>query len=504
LLAFIIIAFILSNAACDPKDSSIPITSPLEVTPVDLLTEVVVGADCIVLGTITDKQYETTSNMVYTIFTLSVEKMIKGDPDSKEVFIKLEGGKTDEYSVIIPGALYFSVQDIMLVCLKKTKENVYTVMPNGMLWGKGTGISSTDLAEVIGRVILIMKDKNIPIALSPEAIPPLPVRILPNGESIGLNKDNFIYVCNYSNGTIYIYNLATFKLISQVFVGKEARIVPSPSKPQLCAISRISHNLSFINMGTNSLEKQITLTETPGDVAYISGSDDICVTLPASKQIQILKAPLFNVEKTYTLEEFPDRLATSPDGNIVYITTGFKLNEPTEHLLALDLATGIKTAEIDLVKDWHYLAIPKQGNQIYVTNRASCTISKINTRSFQIENTFANITRRQFPDATIGEIVISPDNNYLFFNDDQADYIRAINLRTGAIDKEISVENGSWGMYISSSGHYLLSVAQGGIGIETGDKQPGSVTIIDMALWKVICRMWIDNGAFDVVGNKAF
>jgi hypothetical protein len=42
------------------------------------------------------------------------------------------------------------------------------------------------------------------------------------------------------------------------------------------------------------------------------------------------------------------------------------------------------------------------------------------------------------------------------------------------------------------------------MGIETGDKSPGSVTIIDVATWNVICRIWIDNGASEVVGNKAF
>jgi DNA-binding beta-propeller fold protein YncE len=506
LLALIIIIFVLSNAACQRQTSSpIPTIIPLEVTPVDLLTEVVVEADCIALGTITDKQYDTTSNIVYTIFTLSVEKMIRGNPDSKEMFIKLPGGETDEYSMIIPGALYFSVPETVLLCLKKMNADVYSVMPNGVLWGKSDVVSmQIDLSTVIGRVVLIMKDNNIPVALSPDAIPQLSTQILPDGTSIGFDKASFIYVCNYRKGTIYIYNLGSFKLISQIFVGKEAMIVPSPSNSQLCAMARSTNMLSLINMKTNALEKEITLSETPGDVTYISNSNDICVTLPASKQIQVLKAPLFNVEKTFTLEEFPDRIDASPDGRMVYITTGSNPWDATEHLLALDLTTGIKAAEIDLVKDWHELALPKKGHQIYVTNRSSCTISKINTSSFQIEDIFSNITKRQFPDATIGEIVLSPDNNYLFFNDDQADYIRAINLRTSAIDKELSVENGSWGIYISNSGHYLLTVAPGGIGIETGDKQPGSVTIIDTASWKVICRIWIDNGAIEVVGNKAF
>jgi DNA-binding beta-propeller fold protein YncE len=534
LISLIIAAFLLFNSACHPQDhnssssittvspnlaphqnlsqtsNSISITSPLEVTPVDLLTNVVIEADCIVSGTISDKRYEEfpfkkgEMGGIHTIFTLSVENMIKGDPESKEVYIKLPGGKTDEYSMIIPGVVYFSVPEIVLVCLKKSGENIYTIMPNGMLWEKSSTVrTSPDLLVVIGRLTQIMKDNYIPIALPPEAIPILPVQNLPDGTSIGFNKDAFIYVCNYGNGKVYIYNLGSFKLISQVSVGEEATIVPSPMNNKLCALSQDTHKLSLINMETNSLEKQITLIEAPKDIAFMRGSDDICVALPESKQIQILNSQLINTGKSFALEEFPEHMGSSSDGKMIYVTTSSKLGDKSKHLIALDSTTGRNISEIDLEEDWHDLTIPEQGDQIFVTNRSSCTISEVNIRSFKIEKTFNNITKRQFPDSAIGGVFVSPNTHYLYFSDINRNYLRAINLKTGIVEKEINMP-GSRMVYVSHSGRYLFSAHGGGMGIETGDKSPGSVTIIDIATWNVICRMWIDNGSNEVVGNKAF
>jgi len=182
-------------------------------SPPDPLTDIVVKADLIVLGTITDKKYEivtvglkskesnlagdnttqeakageldcnnintnniTPGKFTYTIFTLSIEEMIKGDPTTKQVFIKVIGGLAGSPGPEPPGP-YFSITDRILTLLNRLDDNVYTVPYGGIQWIESPSIgakSVVKLQDAIGHVIQIMKANNIPISLKITYLPPVP------------------------------------------------------------------------------------------------------------------------------------------------------------------------------------------------------------------------------------------------------------------------------------------------------------------------------------------
>ena len=164
----------------------------------DTIKDTIANADLIVLGTITDKKYDvvtvgsgnTTGKYAYTIFTLSIEKVIKGEPSTKQVFIKVAGGYIGEIYQV-PIGKYFRISDHVLVSLIKKDADVYSlfeVLPKGgqipidsnggVLWIDGSVISSsTPLQEMMGRVAKIMLANNIPISLDePVPIPADPVK----------------------------------------------------------------------------------------------------------------------------------------------------------------------------------------------------------------------------------------------------------------------------------------------------------------------------------------
>jgi hypothetical protein len=152
----------------------------------DPLTETVIKADLIVLGTITDNRTEvvtivsgnTTGKFAYTFFTLSVEKVIKGNPDTKEVLIKVEGGPIGGGVYQGPTGAYFSISDRVLAMLHLEEGNIYTIPYSGVVWSESPTIgakSIVGLPESIGRIIQIMGENNIPIALPHSEWPPLPV-----------------------------------------------------------------------------------------------------------------------------------------------------------------------------------------------------------------------------------------------------------------------------------------------------------------------------------------
>lgn len=308
-----------------------------------------------------------------------------------------------------------------------------------------------------------------------------------------------IHISNY-NGTIYKYDWGTLKLSSQAFVGPGiVRVASDDEGRHLYAISPDKHTLAAINAQTYAIEKNVILDEKPGDIAYLYGSAKLYIALPALKAITILSVPSFKLAGTIKLNSFPDRLVSSPDGSRLYVVVGAEEDSPPESLIAIDAKTGTLVGEVKLLKDWHELAITKLGDYMYVSNRRSGSVTVVNLNNFRVENTFENITKRSFPDGTVGGMVISPNSDYLYFCDDQSNYIRVIDLRNGEIAKEIMVDPRITSLYISRRGDYLISIFTGYLGIDVPYKGPGSVSIIDIASWKVTKKFEIENGGFNII-----
>jgi len=156
-----------------------PPTPPPAHEQPDPLTEAVINADLIVLGTITDQRNEVVNvaeghwggKHAYTIFNLSVEKVIKGDPNTREVLIRVPGGYLGEVYQA-PTEWYFSISDRLFLNLHKEEGNIFTIPRiNGVIWIEGVSVvSEASLEYMMGCVAKIMKDNNIPIVLD-EPIP---------------------------------------------------------------------------------------------------------------------------------------------------------------------------------------------------------------------------------------------------------------------------------------------------------------------------------------------
>jgi hypothetical protein len=178
-IIFVLIAVIWGTGSC---------VADIQCAPSDTLTETVIKSDLIVLGSITDNRTEVVTvlsehpgKFAYTIFTLSVEKVIKGNPDINEVLIKVEGGAIGEVDQVSTG-VYFLMSDRILVALHLEEDNVYTVLPSGLVWAERPTIGATpvqSLPDSIRRIIQIMMAHNIPIVLPasewPSMFVPVPV-----------------------------------------------------------------------------------------------------------------------------------------------------------------------------------------------------------------------------------------------------------------------------------------------------------------------------------------
>jgi hypothetical protein len=169
--------------------------SPPPPTTTNHFLNILFQSDLIVLGTITDKKYDlvtiesgnSSGFRPYTIFTLSVEKVIKGETDTDEVFIRVPGGPIGEVFQQ-PTEGYFPESTRMLVLLFHNDNGFYTIPHHGITWfesidPKAKSVISLD--DSLGNIIALMKNNNIPISLPPSEWPPLPAEpILPPDQTV--------------------------------------------------------------------------------------------------------------------------------------------------------------------------------------------------------------------------------------------------------------------------------------------------------------------------------
>jgi hypothetical protein len=169
-----------------PASPNATIPSPSVTTKQDPLTDIVIKADLIVYGTITDKKYEVetlsvgniTAKHAYTIYTFTVEKIIKGPADTKEAIIRVPGGIIDDKTSEVYLGPNFFITDKALLCLTYKKNSMY--IGENVLWAESSasvGKPMTSLDQEIGRVLKIMIDNNIPIMLPQNERPPIPTMI---------------------------------------------------------------------------------------------------------------------------------------------------------------------------------------------------------------------------------------------------------------------------------------------------------------------------------------
>ena len=163
------------------------IPSFIGCAPTDPLTDTVIQADLIALGTITDNRSDvmivatgnSTVKHPYTFFTLSVETVIKGDPSIREAIIRVPGGPING-KYLLPTERYFLINDHVLVSLIREDADVYTLfrapkknlfglpiptIDDGVLWIRGSATSREPLELIMGRICQVLRLNGIPNSL---------------------------------------------------------------------------------------------------------------------------------------------------------------------------------------------------------------------------------------------------------------------------------------------------------------------------------------------------
>lgn len=165
--AFFIITLSLLLPACTRKTT----------TP-DPLEYITLNSDCIIVGTITDQEYEIlttfdgtrTHRIPNTIFTVSIEKVIKGDVKGSKVLFRVEGGPIDDKGWLLPPKEYYGIGEKIIACLSDNCRGIYGSIVVPWYYSE-RGSTGAKREDIICRIINIMKKHKIPVSLAPDEIP---------------------------------------------------------------------------------------------------------------------------------------------------------------------------------------------------------------------------------------------------------------------------------------------------------------------------------------------
>ena len=113
------------------------------------LPELVRDAETIALGTVTGKESgwyigDGDEKLIYTVYALQVEQIVKGDPEQETITFKVVGGTVDDVSLAVPSAPHYESGERVIVLLG----------PKGQEWlSDVVGWSQGNFHVVDGKVV---------------------------------------------------------------------------------------------------------------------------------------------------------------------------------------------------------------------------------------------------------------------------------------------------------------------------------------------------------------
>jgi gliding motility-associated-like protein len=203
---------------------------------------------------------------------------------------------------------------------------------------------------------------------------PLPAKTYDESAITTAADDSLLYVLNLGNMSIINAtngNLIQFVPVNAVYA---AGFAVNPNGQEVYATGMENVNtgvLSFTGIPNGNIIKRVVFPPGPGKV--ILAPDTSALAVISSGNVVVISTATQQV--TATLSNFvlpPVALVYSPDGNILYVLTGYLLQAYSTSSFALKW-------QIALYSGPNGLAVSPDGTTIYVTNAGPAAVTVVNT-----------------------------------------------------------------------------------------------------------------------------
>ena len=216
------------------------------------------------------------------------------------------------------------------------------------------------------------------------------------------------------------------------------------------------------NTGGTPLTATITVTPQQAGLAYIANDAEVDNNILAPETVSVINTITNKVVSTITVGAAPLGASVSPDGSEVFIA-----NDDSNTVSVISTSTNTVIATIPVGINPRGITVSPDGNTVYVANINSNNVSVISTANNKVVNT-VTVGTTQY--AGPSDVLVSPDGKILYVTygggTPEVGYVLAISTSSLAVLSKVTVTAGNVGqMVLSPDGNTLYFVDNNNIDV---------------------------------------
>lgn len=261
-------------------------------------------------------------------------------------------------------------------------------------------------------------------------------------------SNGYLYVCNYSSGTVSVINASTNTVTATVTVGSEPdAIAISGGYAYVCNYG--GGTVSVINTSTNSVSTTLTVGTNPRAIAIAGSYAYVCNY--GSANVTVINTSTNSVSTTLTAGTDPIAIATAPSGY------AYVCNFGSANVTVINTSTNAVSTTLTVGTDPDAVAVSSSGSgsarYAYVCNYGSGSISVINTSTNVVSTTVSVQTE---PDG----IVMIPGTSFAFTSHYNG-YVGMFNVQSNAWVTSVAVGTDPTALAVAGGYVYVCNYGSG-------------------------------------------
>jgi YVTN family beta-propeller protein len=245
-----------------------------------------------------------------------------------------------------------------------------------------------------------------------------------------------LYLANTKFNSISVIDLGTNTIVKNITIGYSPQDIKISDDQQIVYTTDIdSGTVSIVNATTNTLMNQITTGEAVHGIAIFNGT--LYVGDVYGRKVLVIKDNAIKEEIKVGYD--PEYIEIRPDGKVLYVAN------PLSSISVVDLADNTVIKDIDSGITPHGLSFTKDGSRLFIVDMHNSTLSVIDAQKHELINTISVGKNPEY-------VELSPHDTIAYVSNLGSDTVSKIDLTTLEIMAEVPVGKGPHEIAFSADG----------------------------------------------------
>ena len=287
--------------------------------------------------------------------------------------------------------------------------------------------------------------------------------VLAQEEKLGITGET-LYVGNAKSNSISVIDLGTNTIVKNITVGYSPHdIIISDDQQAIYTTTDMDlGTVSIVNATTNTLMNQITTGEAVHGIAIFNGT--LYVGDVYGRKVLVIKDNA--IKEEIKVGYGPEYMEIRPDGKVLYVAN------PLSSISVVDLAANKVIKDIDSEITPHGLSFTKDGSRLFIVNIYNNTLSVIDAQNHELINTIPVGKNPEY-------VKLSPHDTVAYVANLGSDTVSKVDLMTLQVMAEIPVGKGPHEIAFSADGDLVY----------VSNMKSNNVSIINTSTDKVVATI---------------